>query len=288
MYTNTRKIKLENLKFFFVGYSPERINPGDKFNTLTKIVKVTSGSNHYSSNLVDNLYKKIIKAGTFKASSIKVAEASKSIENAQRDLNISFVNELSLIFDKLKIDTYEVLEAASTKWNFMKFTPGLVGGHCISVDPYYLTHKSEIAGYIPEVILSGRKVNNLMPKFIAHKTIKLLMSKNKFKDLKILILGITFKENCSDIRNSKIPLIYNELLEFNINVDVYDHIASPNKVFEDHRINLLDKVNSSYNCIIIAVPHDNFISFDYNKHLLKGGFIFDLKNLLKDKKTIKL
>ncbi|CAG0909111.1 unnamed protein product, partial [Cyprideis torosa] len=206
---------LEYNKDFYVGYSPERINPGDKVNTLTKIKKVTSGSTPEIATLVDNLYGSIIEAGTFKASSIKVAEASKAIENAQRDVNISFVNELAIIFEKLDIDTNDVLAAAGTKWNFLNFKPGLVGGHCISVDPYYLAYKSEKKGYLPNVILSGRRVNDYMGQFIANKVIKLLINKgNTIKDAKVLILGFTFKENCPDIRNTKIIDIYHELIDF--------------------------------------------------------------------------
>ena len=204
--------KASRLKFnidFFCGYSPERINPGDKTNTLKQIKKVTSGSTPKVAEEIDQLYRSIIKAGTHKAPSIKVAEASKAIENAQRDLNISFVNELALIFDRMKIDTHDVLEAASTKWNFLPFKPGLVGGHCISVDPYFLTHKAIQLGYSPEVILSGRNVNDSIPKFVAHKVIDLMRQKGIFKKkAKVLILGITFKENFNDIRNSKVPEIY--------------------------------------------------------------------------------
>ena len=208
-------------KDFYCGYSPERINPGDKINTLTKIKKVTSGSNTEVAAFIDNLYKSIIKAGTHLAPSIKVAEASKSIENAQRDLNISFVNELALIFDRMGIDTHDVLEAAGTKWNFLKFKPGLVGGHCIGVDPYYLAHKAESLGYHPQVILSGRRVNDYMGKFIASNVVKLLISRNQIiTNSKVLVLGITFKENCPDIRNSKVIDIIRELEQYNIFVDV--------------------------------------------------------------------
>lgn len=210
--------KTSGLKFnhdFYCGYSPERINPGDKVNTLTKIRKVTSGSTPEIADAIDSLYKSIITAGTHKASSIKVAEASKAIENAQRDLNISFVNELSLIFDRMNIDTNDVLDAASTKWNFLKFKPGLVGGHCIGVDPYYLAHKAESLGYHPQVILSGRRVNDNMGMFIANKVIKLMIKKgHKIDGARALILGITFKENCPDIRNSRVIDIYKELIQF--------------------------------------------------------------------------
>ncbi|MDP4270321.1 MAG: nucleotide sugar dehydrogenase, partial [Bacteroidota bacterium] len=216
--------RVSGLKFnedFFAGYSPERINPGDKVNTLTKIKKVTSGSTPEIADQVDALYASIIEAGTHKAPNIKVAEASKIIENAQRDVNISFVNELALIFDKVGIDTNDVLEAAGTKWNFLKYRPGLVGGHCISVDPYYLASKAESLGYVPRVILSGRRVNNEIATFIASKVMKLMIQKDhKVKGSKVLILGVTFKENCPDIRNTKIIDIYNELREFGVEVDV--------------------------------------------------------------------
>ena len=214
------------LKFnedFFCGYSPERINPGDKVNTLPTIKKVTSGSTPEVADYVDAMYQKIITAGTHKASNMKVAEASKAIENAQRDVNISFVNELALIFDRIGIDTREVLEAAGTKWNFLKYSPGLVGGHCISVDPYYLAHKAESLGYHPAVILSGRRVNDAMGLFVASKVVKLIIERGKaVKDSKALILGVTFKENCPDIRNTKVVDIRRELIQFGMDVDVYD------------------------------------------------------------------
>ncbi|MBS4064555.1 MAG: nucleotide sugar dehydrogenase, partial [Chitinophagaceae bacterium] len=218
--------EFSKLKFnvdFFCGYSPERINPGDKINTLTKIKKVTSGSTPEIAEIVDQLYKSIIIAGTFKANSIKVAESSKAIENAQRDVNISFVNELALIFDRIGIDTNDVLEAAGTKWNFLKYSPGLVGGHCIGVDPYYLAHKAESVGYSPQVILSGRRVNDNMGMFIANKVVKLLIHKGQVvRSARALILGITFKENCPDIRNTRVVDIYTELRQFGLEVDIYD------------------------------------------------------------------
>ncbi|MDC6479240.1 nucleotide sugar dehydrogenase, partial [Flavobacteriaceae bacterium] len=216
---------------FYCGYSPERINPGDKVNTLTTIKKVTSGSTPEVASFIDALYSSIITAGTFKAASMKVAEASKVIENAQRDVNISFVNELALIFDRMGIDTQDVLDAAGTKWNFLKYKPGLVGGHCISVDPYYLAYKAENLGYHPEVILSGRRVNDNMSAFVVNKMIKILVKSGKqIMDSKILILGITFKENCPDIRNSKVVDVYNELKEFVLKVDVYDYEADSEEV----------------------------------------------------------
>jgi len=268
-------------KDFFCGYSPERINPGDKINTLSKIIKVTSGSDENTAEFVDNLYLKIIEAGTHKASSIKVAEASKAIENAQRDLNISFMNELSLIFDRINIDTVEVIEAAATKWNFLKFKPGLVGGHCISVDPYYLAYKAESLGYYPDVILSGRRVNETIPNFIASKCIKLMISKDiKVKSSNALILGITFKENCPDIRNSKVPVIYNDLKSFGLNVDVYDPYANPQEVNAEFGINLLGKIDKKYELIVLAVSHENLVSLDFKKLRKQNSVIFDLKSVL--------
>ena len=266
---------------FFCGYSPERINPGDKINTLTKIKKITSGSNEETSEHVDNLYNKIIKAGTYKAPSIKVAEAAKAIENAQRDLNISFVNELAIIFDRMNIDTDDVLKAAGTKWNFLHFKPGLVGGHCISVDPYYLTSKSESLGYYPEVILSGRRVNDNMPKFISSKSIKLLIKNGiDLNNCKALILGITFKENCPDTRNTKVIDIYKELSEYGITVDVFDPYASQEQVFNDYKIKLVNKLKK-YELIILAVAHSDFKKLKINK--LKSSersVVFDLKCML--------
>ena len=229
-------------KDFYCGYSPERINPGDKVNTLTSIKKVTAGSTPDIAEKVDLLYRTIIKAGTHKTSSIKIAEASKSIENAQRDLNISFVNELALIFDRIGIDTTEVIEAAATKWNFLKFKPGLVGGHCISVDPYYLAYKAESLGYYPEVILSGRRVNDNMGIFVANKAVKLMNQKGiSVRGAKALLLGITFKEYCPDIRNSKVPDIYHELKSFGIEVSVYDPYANNDEVDKEFGIKMIPK-----------------------------------------------
>jgi UDP-N-acetyl-D-galactosamine dehydrogenase len=267
---------------FFVGYSPERIVPGDKVNTLTTIRKITSGSTPEVADKIDGLYKSIIKAGTHKAASIKVAEAAKAIENAQRDVNISFVNELALIFDRIGIDTNDVLEAAGTKWNFLKFKPGLVGGHCISVDPYYLAHKAEAVGYHPQVILSGRRVNDMMGIFVANKIIKLMVKKGRrVEGGKALILGITFKENCPDIRNSKVIDIYRELREFGMQVDVYDPHASRAEVKDEYGVNLVDGVNHQYDAILLAVAHDEFKKIDYRA--LKNGhdaIIFDAKAIL--------
>ena len=250
---------------FYCGYSPERINPGDKVNTLTKIKKVTSGSTPEIADIVDALYNSIIDAGTHKAPSLKVAEASKAIENAQRDLNISFVNELALIFDRIGIDTNDVIEAASTKWNFLKFKPGLVGGHCIGVDPYYLAHKSLSIGYHPQVILSGRRINDNMGIFIANKVIKLMIQKGiLIKESNALILGITFKENCPDIRNSKVIDVFREFQQFSMNVEIYDPHADKREVNEEYGIYLVDSIeNKTYNAIILAVAHDEFLTYDY-------------------------
>jgi len=269
-------------KDFFCGYSPERINPGDKLNTLTKIKKVTSGSNTATARKVDELYKSIITAGTHLASSIKVAEASKVIENAQRDVNISFVNELALIFDRIGIDTNEVLEAAATKWNFLHYKPGLVGGHCISVDPYYLAYKAEELGYHPAVLLSGRRVNDQMGKFVGAKVIKLMIKRGfVIKNSNILLLGITFKENCPDIRNSKIIDIHTELLSFGANVDVYDPIAEKDEVIAQFDINLIEDLKSvDYDAVIFAVAHDNFLSEEFQELVTDKRIIFDLKNML--------
>ncbi len=276
--------KVSGLKFnkdFYCGYSPERINPGDKINTLTNIKKVTSGSTPHISEMVDKLYQKIIKAGTHKASSIKVAEASKAIENAQRDLNISFVNELALIFDRIGIDTSEVIEAAATKWNFLKFKPGLVGGHCISVDPYYLAHKAESIGYYPEVILSGRRVNDNMGIFVANKAVKLMNKKGiQVRGSKALLLGITFKENCPDIRNSKVPDIYKELKSFGMEVDVFDPHADSNEVRKYFGIKLTHKIKQ-YDVVILTVAHEEFIKLDLNAiKSQKESVVYDLKSVL--------
>ncbi len=281
--------KASALKFnhdFFCGYSPERINPGDKVNTLTKIKKVTSGSTPEVADMVDNLYKQIITAGTYKAPSIKVAEASKAIENAQRDINISFINELSLIFDRMNIDTTDVIEAAATKWNFLKYKPGLVGGHCIGVDPYYLAHKAEALGYHPQVILSGRRVNDNMGMFVANKVVKLMIQKGgTIKKSNALVLGITFKENCSDIRNSKVIDIYNELLQFGIEVCVYDPYADHNEVMKEYSIKLTTTLEK-YDAVILAVSHEEFLKM--NIQALKKSemsVIYDIKSFL-DRKIV--
>jgi len=271
--------KYSGLKFnedFYCGYSPERINPGDKVNTLTKIKKVTSGSTPEVAEVVDQLYKSIITAGTHKAPSLKVAEASKAIENAQRDVNISFVNELALIFDRMCIDTNDVLDAAGTKWNFLKYKPGLVGGHCIGVDPYYLAHKAERLGYYPQVILSGRRVNDNMGMFVANKLVKLLIAKSN-----VLVLGITFKEDCPDIRNSKVIDIVRELQHYCINVDVFDPHADKASVFKEYGIHLIESLRLKYDGIILAVPHNRFkdLNFD-NLKTSNDAIVFDIKGFL--------
>ncbi|MFW9597179.1 MAG: nucleotide sugar dehydrogenase [Paludibacter sp.] len=275
--------KVSGLKFnsdFFAGYSPERINPGDKVNTLTRIKKVTSGSTPEIADIVDGLYASIITAGTHKAPSMKVAEASKIIENAQRDVNISFVNELALIFDKVGIDTNDVLEAAGTKWNFLKYRPGLVGGHCISVDPYYLASKAESLGYVPQVILSGRHVNNSIAPFIANKVMKLMIHKGQtIKGANVLILGVTFKENCPDIRNTKVVDIYKEMCEFGCNVDIYDPWAIAEEVKHEYNVDIISQfdTNKKYEAVLLAVAHDEFKKFDFEQFKKDGAVVFDAK-----------
>jgi UDP-N-acetyl-D-glucosamine/UDP-N-acetyl-D-galactosamine dehydrogenase len=266
---------------FFCGYSPERINPGDKINRLPNIKKVTSGSTPEVADFVDNLYAEIITAGTHKAPSIKVAEAAKVVENSQRDVNISFVNELALIFDRMGIDTLDVLEAAGTKWNFLNFRPGLVGGHCISVDPYYLTNKAESLGYYPEVILSGRRINDNMGIFIANKVVKLMVQKgDKIKDSRALILGITFKENCPDIRNTKVVDIVHELQNFSMKVDIYDPHALKDEVMHEYGLQLVDEPNGPYSAIVLAVSHKEFAVLDIEALKQKNTVVFDIKGVL--------
>jgi len=276
--------KASGLKYnsdFFCGYSPERINPGDKVNTLTQIKKITSGSTPNIAQEIDVLYKSIIEVGTHKAPSIKVAEAAKAIENAQRDLNISFVNELALIFDRMQIDTHHVLEAAATKWNFLPFKPGLVGGHCISVDPYFLTHKSIELGYTPEVILSGRNVNDSIPQFVAAKVVDLMQQKGIYKkNARALILGITFKENFNDIRNSKVPEIYKALETEGLEVEVYDPVADPESVNKEYGISLT-KTPGKYQAVILAVAHQVFLEKGVaNYKNPNGAIIYDIKSVL--------
>lgn len=276
--------KTSSLKFnedFFCGYSPERINPGDKEHTVTKILKVTSGSTPEIADKVDALYASIITAGTHKASSIKVAEAAKVIENSQRDINIAFVNELSLIFHRLGIDTLDVLEAAGTKWNFLPFRPGLVGGHCIGVDPYYLTYKAESIGYYPEVILSGRRINDNMGAYVAKEVVKLLIKKShKVDGAKALVLGITFKENCPDIRNSRVIDVVKELADFGCDVDVFDPWADHAEVEHEYGLKLIDNIEDKYEAVVLAVAHNEFKSLDINALKKEDGIIYDIKGIL--------
>jgi len=279
------------LKFnqdFFVGYSPERINPGDKVNSLQKVMKVTSGSTPEAGLVVDGLYKNIIEAGTHLAPSIKVAEAAKVIENAQRDVNISFMNELALIFDRIGIDTQDVLDAAGTKYNFLRFRPGLVGGHCISVDPYYLAQKATQLGYHPHVILSGREVNDHIASFIASKVVKLMIQKNiKFEGAKALVLGITFKENCPDIRNSKVIDMIQDLQEFGLKVDIYDPWVNTDEVKSHFNLKLLSNLPESadYDSVILAVGHREFLHLDLNNLKKNSSVVFDIKGIL-DRKLV--
>ena len=268
-------------KDFYCGYSPERINPGDNKYRLTKIVKVTSGSTKQSSEWIDDFYGSIIEAGTFKAKSIKVAESAKVIENTQRDLNIALMNELSIIFNKINIDTNEVLDAANTKWNFIKFSPGLVGGHCIGVDPYYLTHKAQELNYHPEVILSGRKINDNMPNHIANIIIKTI---SQFKNKSVLILGITFKENCPDYRNTRVIDLIKEFKNFSCNVDVYDPWVNKKLVFDEYKFNpISEPTKGKYDAIVLAVAHDQFKNFSHKEIMAFGKdkhVIYDIKYLL--------
>lgn len=276
--------KFSGLKFnidFFAGYSPERINPGDKEHTVTKILKVTSGSTPETAEVVDQLYKSIIIAGTHKAPSIKVAEAAKVIENSQRDINIAFVNELAKIFNLLGIDTHAVLEAAGTKWNFLKFKPGLVGGHCIGVDPYYLAQKAQEAGYHPEIILAGRRLNDSMGAYVATEFTKLMIRKDvKIKKAKILILGFTFKEDCPDVRNTRVIDIYKELLDYDTDIQIYDSWASSEEVEHEYNLKLISKeemLSTRYDGIVLAVSHKNFASLDITKLLNEKSVVYDVK-----------
>ena len=269
-------------KDFYVGYSPERINPGDKLRTLTKILKITSGSNPKSAIQIDDLYKEIIVAGTYMAPTIKVAEAAKVIENAQRDINIAFVNELSKIFNLLNIDTHSVLEAAATKWNFLPFKPGLVGGHCIGVDPHYIAAKAEQAGYHPEIILAGRRVNDTMGEYVAEQVIKLLIKKGlKLLKSKILILGITFKENCPDCRNTKVVDLIYKLKEFGVEITVYDPLADFLDVQKQYNLDITNKLpNDKFSAIVLAVNHSSFLGLDLGVFREKESIIYDVKGVL--------
>ncbi len=278
------------LKFgtdFKVGYSPERINPGDKEHTLTRILKIVSGSDQEALHIIAEVYESIIKAGIYKASSIKVAEAAKIIENTQRDVNIALMNELSLIFNRLDINTYEVLEAAGTKWNFLKFFPGLVGGHCIGVDPYYLTYKANALGYHTKIIDGGRVINDSIGSYIAETTIKKLIKKgHKVNGAKILIMGATFKENVSDIRNSKVADVYNELISFSANVDVIDPYASSEEVKEEYGYELISEIKDKYEAVIVAVNHKEYIDLteDYFKGITIDNALFvDIKGIYRGK-----
>jgi len=285
--------KYSNLKFnldFFCGYSPERINPGDKKRKLTDIIKVVSGSNKEATKIIDDLYKSIIKVGTYVAESIKVAEASKIIENVQRDVNISLVNEFALIFEKLNIDTKEVLDAASTKWNFLNYKPGLVGGHCIGVDPYYLAYKALKKGYSPKVLLNGRKVNNSIPKRIVKSVLKKSKELNlNIKSSKILILGVTFKENCSDIRNSRVIDLIKEFKKICDHVLVHDYYADQDELKKYYGIELKGNLNHKYDIAVLAVAHDNYLKIDFSKLLNINHVLYDVKSVLpKNISTLRL
>jgi len=280
--------RISNLKFnsnFFAGYSPERINPGDKEHTVEKIKKVTSGSTPDIADFVDNLYNSVLVNGTHKATSIKVAEASKIIENSQRDVNIAFMNELAKIFNVMGIDTNDVIEAASSKWNFIKLKPGLVGGHCISVDPYYLIQKAQVYGYLPRIMSDARRLNDGMGDYVAHQVIDLMNKKGiMVKDAKILILGVTFKENCPDIRNTKVVDIYNTLTEYTKNIVVYDPWANQQDVKKGYDISIqstdLESLKNSFDVVILSVAHDVFKNINVRSFLKDYGVVYDVKNIL--------
>ena len=282
--------KISGLKMnvdFFAGYSPERINPGDKLHTVEKIKKVTSGSTPEVADIVDKVYSSVIQAGTHKASSIRVAEAAKVIENSQRDINIAFVNELSKIFSKMGIDTKEVLEAAATKWNFLPFKPGLVGGHCIGVDPYYLAQCAQRHGYNPEIILAGRRINDGMGEYVANETIKLMLKKGiQVLNSNILIMGLTFKENCPDVRNTKVIDIYNSLKEYSVNITVYDPWANPEIAKREYGVDIVSELpHQKFDAIVLAVAHDAFLRVNIHELCLENHVIFDVKGIL-DKRII--
>ena len=279
--------QVSGLKFnedFFVGYSPERINPGDKERTVTKILKVTSGSTAEAAIIIDNLYKEVITAGTHLAPTIKVAEAAKVIENSQRDINIAFINELAKIFNKLNIDTHSVLEAAGTKWNFLPFKPGLVGGHCIGVDPYYLAQKAQESGYYPEIILAGRRINDSMGSFVASEIVKKMVQKDiPVKGAKTLLLGFTFKENCPDVRNTRVIDIYQDLVEFGLDVTVYDPLVDLAEVYEEYGIevsNSNEVFRMKYSAIVLAVSHKEFLEIKFEEITEELSIIFDIKGFL--------
>jgi UDP-N-acetyl-D-glucosamine/UDP-N-acetyl-D-galactosamine dehydrogenase len=287
--------RFSGLKFntdFYCGYSPERINPGDKVHTISKIKKITSGSTPEIAEVVDSLYRTIVTAGTHKAPSIKVAEAAKVIENAQRDINIAFVNELAKIFNKLNIDTYDVLEASATKWNFLPFKPGLVGGHCISVDPYYLAQKAQEVGYHPEIILAGRRLNDGMGSYVANEVVKLMIRRDLVvKGANLLLLGITFKENCPDVRNTRVVDIVRELESYEINLTIYDPWASPEDVKHEYGINIISELPNEqlFDSVVLAVSHNTFLTTDWRARMKPGGIIYDVKGCLgKDKVDARL
>ncbi len=286
--------RVSGLKFnqdFFAGYSPERINPGDKEHTVEKILKVTSGSTPEIGKVVDDLYKSVITAGTYLAPTIKVAEAAKIIENSQRDINIAFVNELAKIFNLMDIDTHAVLEAAGTKWNFLPFKPGLVGGHCIGVDPYYLAQKAQEYGYHPEIILAGRRLNDSMGKYVAEQVVKAMIKKNiNVNGAEVLILGLTFKENCTDVRNTKIVDVVVGLEDFGVNVTIYDPLANPEEVKKEYGIQSITELPSkTFDAVVLGVAHKAFLSLDIDSLKKENGIIYDVKGVLKNnKETIKL
>ena len=285
--------KISGLKFnqdFFAGYSPERINPGDKEHTVDKILKVTAGSTPEVGKKVDDLYKAVITAGTHLAPTIKVAEAAKVIENSQRDINIAFVNELAKIFNMLDIDTNDVLEAAGTKWNFLPFKPGLVGGHCIGVDPYYLAQKAQEVGYHPEIILAGRRMNDSMGQYVASEVVKLMLQNDiKVKGAEVLVLGITFKENCPDVRNTKVVDVIKNLKEYGINISIYDPLANPEEV--KHEYNLLTSKtlpNKKFDAVVLTVAHKEFLSLEFNDLKSQNAVVYDVKGVLGSKCDKKL
>jgi len=277
--------QVSGLKFnedFFVGYSPERINPGDKERTVTKILKVTSGSTPEAAEVIDGLYQEIITAGTYLAKSIKVAEASKVIENSQRDINIAFVNELAKIFNRLEIDTNAVLEAAGTKWNFLPFKPGLVGGHCIGVDPYYLAQKAQEVGYHPEIILAGRRLNDGMGSYVSSEVVKLMLKRNiKVKNSKVLVLGFTFKENCPDVRNTKVIDVIKSLIDFDVQITLHDPLADQTDVLNEYSLKLHRMLpKKKFDAIILAVAHDEYRTLDINLYRKESSIIYDIKGFL--------
>tara|TARA_R100001369_G_scaffold92896_1_gene141017 strand:+ start:26476 stop:27759 length:1284 start_codon:yes stop_codon:yes gene_type:complete len=285
--------KFSGLKFnedFFAGYSPERINPGDKEHTVDKILKVTAGSTPEIGKKVDQLYKAVITAGTHLAPTIKVAEAAKVIENSQRDINIAFVNELAKIFNMLDIDTNDVLEAAGTKWNFLPFKPGLVGGHCIGVDPYYLAQKAQEVGYHPEIILAGRRMNDSMGQYVASEVVKLMLQHDiKVKGAELLVLGITFKENCPDVRNTKVVDVIKNLKEYGVNITVYDPLANPSEVKHEYGLSTSKTLpNKKFDAIVLTVAHKEFLILDFNELKSQNAVVYDVKGVLGDKCDKKL